>query len=131
MFRMYDWKPYNASAGITDEEPKMVFSDSSGVAVLTLSSSGLLFNRDVFVNDSYTQAAKRAFAVLDSAISETLAINKSFSLRLRKWNHIPPREITFFASGEINHNYDLDNWHWWFLESLSKLIKEKQHTYKH
>ena len=133
MFRMYEWKPNDLAFGqqpqmgfVQPSEPKVVFKDENDVAVLTLSSSKLEYNRDVFSSDSYQQAAKRLFDALDRPIfSKNLKTIKRFDFKLVAYKEFPERMFEILSDGTINHNYDLDHWHWWLFECFSELVRKK------
>ncbi len=130
MFRMHEWNPHDMSSAIRIEnEPKVTFAAKDNVEVFVLTSSGMLFNRELFPHDSYQQAAKRTFLVIDSILRDTLTDNsRTFNFRLKEWREFPIRNFEIAASGVITHNYEVDTWHWWFLEALGKLVREKYHT---
>lgn len=135
MFNMYGWKPYIPeqipdNLVLMENEPRVTFADPNKTEVLVLTSSGLFFNRDAFPHDSYRTAAKRAFAVIDNTMREYLTDNKrSFNFRLKEWKEFPVRQFEIACDGTITHNYDnIDTWHWWFLQALGKLVREKYYT---
>lgn len=134
MFRMYEWKPndldFTTSRSVTTEresEPKVTFATPDNLVVLTMTASGVAYNRDLFSSDSYLQAAKRVFSILEQFIDEPMKQNKHFSIHLKNWRDFPPRDLKLDSTGAITHNYDLDTWHWWLFESLSELIRKKYH----
>lgn len=137
MYRVYSWKPDDLSIGcesvgnfdqIQEIEPSVSFTTPDEINVLTLSATKLRYNRELFSSDSYRDAARRVFEVIERTFSSTLKTSKSIRLRINEWHNNPSRYFEVFASGEINHNYDLDHWHWWLIESLSELVKKKYNT---
>ena len=135
MFRMYEWKPNDlwtrdSGAVIMENEPRVTFSTTDCVDVFVLTSTAMFYNRDAFPHDSYRQAARRTFDILDRTLSSYLTDGKrSFNFRLKEWKEFPIRVFEVSHTGAIAHNYDnLDTWHWWFLEALSNLIREKYNT---
>ncbi len=112
-----------------EDEPKVTFTTKDSIEVFVLTSSGLYFNRDAFPHDSYRQAAKRTFTVLENVLRDILSDKtRTFNFRLKEWKENPVRNFEIAATGTITHNYELDVWHWWFLEALSKLVREKYNT---
>lgn len=104
-------------------EPTVNFMTADGMNILTMSSSKLEYNREMFPNDTYRQAAMKVF----DSFSRGLLYNFDLSER--------PVTLNFDAFGEhsakhfkvhrdaIEHNYTLDTWHWWMLEELCDIIK--------
>lgn len=104
-------------------EPTLNFMTADGMNILTMSSSKLEYNRELFPNDTYRQAAARVF----ESFNRGLLYNFDLSER--------PVTLNFDPFGEhsakhfkvhrdmIEHNYTLDTWHWWMLEELRDIIK--------
>jgi len=141
MFNAYDWK---VKAKILDEldqiwgyddgdslfttqdrsikvpEPSITFADSSSKQILAIKSSGIVYNRDAFPNDSSKQAAERVYACIKPFSKQ---INQpELNWQLDAWNEYPKRMFKASKDG-IEHNFDLDLWHWWMMDHLEKLVK--------
>ena len=114
---------FDSLGGVTKpKEPTIKWSDND-VAVFTLKSSRMEYNRDVFYQDTYQQAALRFFKKIESDLRYTFKNAKEFSIRLKAHNDYPDREFAITCDAEIRHNYDVDTWHWWFLDELQLLVK--------
>lgn len=98
-------------------EPNLNFlDDDNKTVVFSIRSSGLLFNRDAFPNDTYEQAARRVAERIKKHFDKTL------NLKLHPYKDIG--EKVFVANGSgVQHNYEVDTWHWWMLECLDKIMK--------
>ena len=133
MFRMYEWKPNDLAnrqdsvfSTVEETEPKVVFRDKNEVDVLTLTSTKLEYNRDAFSTDSYHQAAHRLFSALDDTmLSKSMHQTKQVTIRLKEYKELPQRIFGVHTDGTIEHNYNLDLWHWWLLETFSDLVRKK------
>jgi hypothetical protein len=98
-------------------EPNLNFIDSDyKTVVFSIRSSGLSFNRDAFPNDSYEQAARRVADCITQHFSKTL------NLKLNPYKDIKEKIFVANESG-VQHNYEVDTWHWWMLECLDKIMK--------
>jgi hypothetical protein len=104
-------------------EPKVEWSDERG-AIFTLKASKMEYNRDIFHEDTYKQAAQRFFKKIESDLRYTFKDSTEFSIRLIEYNDYPDREFVITRDAEIRHNYETDTWHWWFLDELHLLVKK-------
>lgn len=105
-------------------EPKIEWSDiDAGGAIFTLKPSKMEYNRNLFHNDTYKQAAQRFFKKIESDLRYTFTSSTEFSIRLNEYRDYPDREFVITRDAEIRHNYDTDTWHWWFLDELKILVK--------
>ena len=106
------------------KEPTIEWSDNdAGATVFTLKSSRMEYNRVVFHQDTYQQAARRFFKKIEADLRYAFKNTKEFSIRLKEHNDYPDREFAITCDAEIRHNYDVDTWHWWFLNELQLLVK--------
>jgi hypothetical protein len=101
---------------VTLDEPRLDIMDESNNAVLiTLKPSGIQYNRDAFCNDTYAEAAKRVAERIRTHLNNTL--NAQF---------LPYKDIEakFFIVNDqgVQHNYEVDTWHYWMLNSLNELF---------
>lgn len=103
-------------------EPRVTLT-YNGDTVLDILSSGIKYNRDKFPNDSYKEGAKKVHQALKS-FAHWMKNEGSIIFELRAWGDNPSRKITI-TKDSIDHNYDIDTWHWWLLNGVSELIKEK------
>lgn len=105
-------------------EPVVEWSDNeAGGAIFSLKASKMEYNRDLFPNDTYQQAARRFFKKIESDLRYTFKDSKEFSMRLREYKDYPDREFVITRDGQIRHNYEINTWHWWFLDELQILVK--------
>ena len=105
----------------SDIEPCVTFSNVDGKDILSVKASGIFYNRDEFPRDSYEQAAKRVYALF-APIDPTLP-QPDLSWEFSAWGIYPDRKFKVGKSG-IDHNYDLDTWHHWFVERLTRLVRK-------
>lgn len=102
-----------------DKEPVIKFQDETGTEVLAVTSRGLVYNRTLFSQDTFRQAARRIYRCVVPK-DKTLVIPLSF--KLREWNGNPERVFIMDKNG-VEHNFDLDTWHWWLIDELDKLMR--------
>jgi hypothetical protein len=105
-------------------EPVVEWSDNeAGGPIFSLKASKMEYNRNLFPNDTYKQAAQRFFKKIEADLRYTFKDAQEFSMRLREYKDYPDREFVITRDAQIRHNYDTDTWHWWFLDELSLLVK--------
>lgn len=98
-------------------EPNLNFLDGDNkTIVFSIRSSGIAFNRDAFPNDTYDQAARRVAKCI------TQHFNKTLNLKLNPYKDIKEKVFVANDSG-VQHNYEVDTWHYWMLECLDKIMK--------
>jgi len=108
----------------TPGEPKIEWTDNeAGGVIFTLKASSMEYNRKLFHNDTYKQAAQRFFKKIEADLRYTFKDSKEFSIRLIEYKDHPDREFVITHDAEIRHNYETDTWHWWFLDELKILVK--------
>ena len=107
---------------ITKEEPRVTLR-YKGEAVLEFKSSCVQYNRDQYPDDSFKQAAEKVYEGL-WVHSYDFRTNKCITFEVPQWGPNPERKI-FITPDGITHNYEVDTWHWWVLNSVEKLIKQR------
>jgi hypothetical protein len=121
MLSLFDWKEELKNTMTThDAEPCVNFLIEDGVNVMSIKSSGIVFHRDSFPNDSYEQAAKRVYNIIKPA--SALLVQPELNWTLSAWREFPQRTFRVTKDG-IEHNYELDTWHTWFMMKLNELIR--------
>ena len=100
-------------------EPAMIFydDDSSRDIIFTLKASGLYYNKEQFPNHTYKEAAKRLAACINGSYGGTLNI-VMFEYKDHETKHFK------LTPDGVDHNYEIDTWHWWMLETFSQLMKK-------
>lgn len=117
------------SQKITSTEPSvLIHQNSSNITatekpqtVLTVKSSGLFYNQDAFPQDTTEQAARRVFDIIRPKYNNLIA-PLDLNLTLDAYREFPKRYFRVNKSG-VEHNYDVDTWHWWMLEHLDRIVK--------
>lgn len=109
-------------ASITIPDPRKMFLDENSKLLFTIDSSTIRYNRELFTEDSFDVAAKKIFDQIIKLFDDTLC--KGCCVILQEQNKNCDKYFNISFSG-INHNYELDIWHWWFVHTLSKMIREK------
>lgn len=108
---------------VGESEPMMTFNDSDGV-VFTIASSKLEFNKERFPNYTYKHAAALVYKLLVSpGVRLTVKNNKPFVITLSAYKDFPERNFTISKDG-IDHNFHIDLWHWWMLETVSEMVRK-------
>jgi hypothetical protein len=98
-------------------EPNLNFIDSDNkTVVFSIRSSGLKYNREAFPKDSYEQAARKVAGLIQQHF------NKTLDLKLNPYKDIEQKVFVANGSG-VQHNYEVDTWHWWMLECLDKIMR--------
>lgn len=125
---LFDW--INESPAINTPEPSILIHENSSnitgsterpVSILSVKSSGLFYNRDAFPQDTTEQAALRVYEIIRPKNTNFGAV-LDLNLRFNAYNEFPERYFRVNKSG-VEHNYDVDTWHWWMLEHLDKIVK--------
>lgn len=85
--------------------------------IISITSDGIQYNRNLFPNHTTEQAAQLAA----KALKHKTKGGKTLSLNI----YVPGQKPRNFIITEyaIEHNYDVDTWHWWFLTHLFKCMK--------
>jgi hypothetical protein len=99
---------------VEDAEPRLNIMDNNTI-LISLSTSGIRYNRESFPNDTYAQAAKRVAMRIRSEYNDNL------KLEFSQYKGIEAKFFIVNDSG-IQHNYDVDTWHYWMLNSLNELF---------
>lgn len=99
-------------------EPSVEVKDSSGALVMSIKASGIKYNRDSFPHDTYQQAARRVIAIIKGDHTQI-----DFSFDLSQWSEFPKRTFSLNVAG-LEHNFEVDTWHWWVLNELEKMVKK-------
>ena len=125
MYTLFDWKQYSAQYGSLalddkDPEPSILISGQDAKVLLSIKSSGIEYNRKDYTNDTAQQAAERVYRCI-------MPLHKSIRQpeihwTLHAYNKYPERVFKVSHEG-IEHNFDVDVWHWWMLDYLTKLVK--------
>jgi hypothetical protein len=102
-----------------EKEPCVKFQDSEGVEVLTLKPHGMVYNRDVFSRDTFRQAALRIYKCV---VPKDKSLTIPLILKLNPWKEHPERLFILDKNG-VDHNFELDTWHWWMISELDKLMR--------
>jgi hypothetical protein len=103
-------------------EPTVTFRSNAGI-VVEFRPSGIFYNRTLFPSDTSLQAAQRVYDII-KPLSDALPNVIDVNFTIIAWKQYPER--TFCASPKgIQHNFDVDTWHWWMLEHLTKLVTRK------
>lgn len=105
------------------KEPAMEFTDGK-TTILRLAASGMGFNHAGFPNYTYREAAHKVFNVVVSPAVRAIVKNKqTHSIKLVAYKSYPERYFNITPDG-VEHNFDVDTWHWWMFESLNDMIKK-------
>lgn len=109
-----------------EQEPKVSFADKDGI-LLTVKSSGVEYNRELHPHDSYKKAAERVFQFIEERLLTARAMDSKtpiYDIGLKAWTEYEARHFIITAQG-VQHNFNLDNWHWWMIEHLNTLLKTR------
>ena len=100
-------------------EPAMIFydDDSSRDVIFTIKASGMYYNKEKFPNHTYKMAAKRLAACINGSYGG--AIN----IVMFEYKDSTAKHFKLTADG-VKHNYELDTWHWWMIETFTQLMKK-------
>lgn len=117
---------------ITETEPCVLIHENSynitstqrPQAVLTIKSSGLSYNQDAFPQDTTEQAARRVYEIIKPKHTQFGAV-LDLNLTLASYKEFPEKHFRVSKNG-VEHNYDVDTWHWWMLEHLDKIVKSSR-----
>lgn len=121
---------YGSLANWSDDQKELKFVEATEPSItfqhpelnemlFSIKASGIFYNRDAFPNHTSEQAAK----LIAGSIRKNFC-NK-LDLKLVAYKEYGERVFKVSVDG-IEHNYDVDTWHWWFLEYLAKHIKQGQ-----
>jgi hypothetical protein len=103
-----------------ETEPSISFHNSDLDAIIfTLKSSGLFYNREQFPNHTAEYAAQ----LVANTIKTSCKYENSFDIKLRPFKEFQERHFCITKQGSITHNFEVDTWHWWFLDYLAKFMK--------
>ena len=100
-------------------EPSVEIKDPDGVLLMSIKSSGIEYNRSAFPHDTYVQAAKKLYKRI-RPMEESLELD--FTFKLSPWMDFPQKQFSLTRSG-LEHNFEVDTWHWWLLNELEKIVK--------
>lgn len=122
LFDLLQWDDENDYRPIThDTEPTVLITGGSMPVILTIKSSGIFYNQDAFPHDTAGQAAQRIYDSIKTKCPD-LGIELDLNLTLQSYKEYPQRKFRVNKDG-VDHNYDVDTWHWWMLEYLDRLVK--------
>ena len=100
-------------------EPSVELRDSDNVLLMSIKASGIEYNRNTFPYDTYEKAAKRIYESIKPK-SDDVKLDLTFDLS--RWSEFPQRNFSLSKAG-LEHNFDVDTWHWWLLNELERIVK--------
>lgn len=109
--------------GISVPEPELRFL-VDGEIVLTIKSTGVFYNLEKYPSDTFKIAANRVMQAFSESILPHVEPDYAKLIRIDAWKNAPEK-IMYITTTGIEHNFELDTWHWWMFEELNKLIKNK------
>lgn len=122
MFGMSEWKTNSQELKFVEPtEPSVLIAEPNGPKILTIKTSGITYNRDEFPQDTAKQAAQRVYDVIKPK-HDHVGAQLDLNLTLSAFKEHPQRKFRVNKDG-VQHDYNVDTWHWWMLEYLGKLAQ--------